>query len=103
MPIPSDPKRRAGTVYRPSSPAKELIMPCMDSSGEITAAARKILAAMGEGAPLSEVAEKTGLPLYRIRSAARELAEAGLAQEKNETYAATEAGRAALATPSRGA
>jgi DNA-binding IclR family transcriptional regulator len=76
-------------------------MPCMDSSGEVTAAARKILAALAGGAPLSEVAEKTGLPLYRIRSAARELADAGLAQEKNETYVVTEAGRAALATPSR--
>jgi len=76
-------------------------MPCMDSSGEMTAEARKILAAMSGGVPLSVVADMTGLPLYRIRSAARELAEAGLAEEKNETYMATEAGRAALAAPPR--
>ncbi|MCL5006159.1 MAG: hypothetical protein M1404_06460 [Acidobacteria bacterium] len=75
-------------------------MPCKDSSGELTEMARKILAVMADGVPLNEVAEKTGLPLYRIRSAARELAEAGLAQQKNETYVATEAGRAAMATAS---
>ena len=71
-------------------------MPCMDSSGQMTEMAGKILAALAAGAPLNEVAEKTGLPLYRVRSAARELAEAGLAQVKNETYVVTEAGRAAM-------
>jgi len=75
-------------------------MPCKDSSGEMTEMARKILAVMAEGAPLSEVAEKTGLPLYRIRSAARELAEAGLAEEKNGSYVVTDAGRAAMGTVS---
>ena len=78
-------------------------MPCIDSSGEVNAAARKILAALADGAPLSEVAEKTGVPLYRIRSAARELAEAGLAEENNETCVPTEAGRAAIAAPRPGA
>ncbi len=72
-------------------------MPCKDSSGELTDMARKILAAMADGAPLNEVAEKTGVPLYRIRSAARELVEAGLAEEKNGAYTATEAGRVAMA------
>jgi predicted transcriptional regulator len=78
------------------------MMPCKDSSGELTEIARKILAVMADAVPLSEVAEKTGLPLYRIRSAARELAEAGLAEEKNGNYVATEAGRAAnAAAPGR--
>ena len=72
-------------------------MPCKDSSGEVTEMARKILAAMADGVPLNEVAEKTGLPLYRIRSAVRELVEAGLAEEKNGAYAVTETGRAAMA------
>ena len=86
----------AGMAYQPSSPGKELRMPCKGSSGEVTDMARKILAAMAGGAPLSEVAEKTGLPLYRIRSAARELVEAGLAEEKNDAYSVTETGRAVM-------
>jgi|YelNatPaOPRAMG01_1025707.scaffolds.fasta_scaffold13919_4 DNA-binding IclR family transcriptional regulator len=72
-------------------------MPCIDSSGEMTEMAVQILAAMAEGAVLNEVAEKTGLPLYRVRSAARDLAEAGLVESSNETFALTENGRAALA------
>lgn len=75
-------------------------MPCMDSSGQVNELARKILAALAEGAPLSEVAKKTDLPLYRIRSGVRELAEAGLVETKDETYVVTEAGRAAMATVS---
>lgn len=72
-------------------------MPCMDSSGELNATAGKILAAMETAVPLGEIAEKIGLPLYRIRSAARELVEAGLAEETDGLYVAAEAGRAALA------
>ena len=75
-------------------------MPCKDSSGELTSIARKILNVMAGGASLSEVAEKTGLPLYRVRSAVRELAEAGLAEEKEQTYVLTEAGYTAIASPS---
>jgi DNA-binding IclR family transcriptional regulator len=72
-------------------------MPCIDGSGRMTEMAGKILAAMAEGVALPEVAEKTGLPLYRIRSGARELVEAGLVEAKDETYILTEAGRAAMA------
>jgi predicted transcriptional regulator len=72
-------------------------MPCMDSSGELTETAGKILAAMTTAVPLSEVAQKTGLPLYRVRSAARELVESGLAEETDGIYVAADAGRAALA------
>lgn len=75
-------------------------MPCKDSSGELTSIARKILNVMAGGASLSEVAEKTGLPLYRVRSAVRELAEAGLAEEKEQTCVLTEAGYTAIASPS---
>ena len=76
-------------------------MPCIDSSGHMTEIAGKILAAMADGTPLNEVAEKTDLPLYRIRSGARELVEAGLVETKGEAYVLTEAGRAALANASR--
>lgn len=72
-------------------------MPCMDNSGELTEMARKILTAMANPAPLEEVARKTGIPLYRVRSAAREMIDAGLVEEKNGSYAAADAGRAAMA------
>jgi hypothetical protein len=72
-------------------------MPCIDSHGEIDENARKILAAVSEPATLDAVAEKSGLPLYRIRSAVRELAAAGLAEMKGEACVITEAGRAAMA------
>jgi predicted transcriptional regulator len=72
-------------------------MPCIDSSGELTATAGKILAAMTTAVPLNEVAQKTGLALYQVRSAARELVESGLAEETDGIYVVAEAGRAALA------
>jgi DNA-binding IclR family transcriptional regulator len=72
-------------------------MPCVDSGGELTESAAKILAAMATEVKLEEVAEKTGFPLYRVRGAARELAEAGLARDNDGTFVATEPGRAALA------
>lgn len=72
-------------------------MPCIDSSGQINETARNLLAALAESPSLVDVAEKTGLPLYRVRSGARELAEAGLVESANETYVLTEAGREAIA------
>ncbi len=59
--------------------------------------ARKILALIAHSTPLSEIARETGLPLYRVRSAARELADANLTERKEDTYALTEAGRLVLA------
>ncbi len=75
-------------------------MPCIDSSGQMTEMARTMLAALSDGATLSELAQKTGLALYRVRSAVRELVEAGLVEAKDETHVLTEAGRAALARAS---
>lgn len=71
-------------------------MPCMNNNGEITEMAKKILTVMTRSASLQEVAEQTETPLYRIRSAARELVEAGFAAEKDQSYVTTEAGLAAL-------
>lgn len=72
-------------------------MPCVDSSGELTDVARAILTSLTSPLPLGQVAEKTGLPLYRVRSAARELADAGLVEENDGVYVAADAGRAAIA------
>jgi len=71
-------------------------MPCVDGRGQLNEMAKKLLSAMADGSSLEQIAEKTGLPLYRIRSGTRELAEAGLVESANETYVLTEAGRAAM-------
>ena len=78
-------------------------MACTNSSGEVTEMARKILTIMSHPVSLDDVAGQTGLALYRIRAAARELVEAGLAERRDEAYVITENGQAALAkTPSQG-
>lgn len=71
-------------------------MPCINASGELTESARKILTAMDRPAPLPQIAAHAELPLYRIRSAARELAQAGLVAESQDEWQITAAGRAAL-------
>lgn len=71
-------------------------MPCMNADGELTDSARRILEAMEHAVLLSDTATRTGLPLFRIRSAARELAQAGLIAESEEKWQVTPAGRSAL-------
>ncbi len=71
-------------------------MPCVNTNGEITEMAKRILLAMVESTSLDKVAEQTGSPLYRIRMAARELVEAGFAEQKAQSFVTTEAGLAAL-------
>jgi len=71
-------------------------MPCVNANGEITEMAKRILLAMVQGSSLDKVAEQTGTPLYRIRMAARELVEAGFAEQKAQSFVTTEAGLAAL-------
>jgi len=44
------------------------------------------------GSP-EEIATATGLPLFRVRSGLRELAQAGLANQKNDRYEITEKGK----------
>ena len=71
-------------------------MACVNTNGEITDSARQILVAMTRPASLEQVAEQTGFPLYRIRSAARELTQAGLAAEAQEGWQITESGHKTL-------
>lgn len=71
-------------------------MACVNPNGEITDSARQILVAMTRPASLDQIAEQTGFPLYRIRSAARELAQAGLAAEAPDGWQVTASGHKAL-------
>ena len=55
-------------------------MACIGASGELTDSARKLLAALDTPAPPDQVAARTELPLFRVRSGLREMAEAGLVE-----------------------
>ncbi len=62
-------------------------MPCISPDGKPTETGIKMLKALqgGIGAP-EAVAQTTGLPLFRVRSGLRELAQAGMVEPKNGDY-----------------
>jgi len=72
-------------------------MPCIRSDGSLSAAAKKVMAAMENPITLEAVAASSGLPLYQIRSSVRELVEAGLVAVQGDHYVMTEDGRRKLA------
>jgi DNA-binding IclR family transcriptional regulator len=62
-------------------------MACISPDGKPTESGTKMLKALksGLGSP-EEIAGRAGLPLFRVRSGLRELAQAGLASQKGEEY-----------------
>jgi DNA-binding IclR family transcriptional regulator len=68
-------------------------MACISPDGKPTESGSKMLRALqaGSGSP-EEIANKAGLPLFRVRSGLRELAEAGLAKQKGDRYELSEEG-----------
>ena len=68
-------------------------MACISPDGKPTESGTKMLRALnsGLGSP-EEIAKETGLPLFRVRSGLRELAQAGLASQKDDKYEITEKG-----------
>ena len=68
-------------------------MACISPDGKPTSSGAKMLRALksGLGSP-EDIAQNTGLPLFRVRSGLREIAEAGLATKTNDKYAITEKG-----------
>lgn len=62
-------------------------MPCVSPDGKPTESGTKMLRALQAGLKSpEEVARHTGLPLFRVRSGLRELALAGLAEQKEDSY-----------------
>jgi len=62
-------------------------MACVSPDGKPTESGAKMLRSLKAGAKLPEnVAEDTGLPLFRVRSGLRELAQAGYANSKGDKY-----------------
>jgi predicted transcriptional regulator len=70
-------------------------MACVSPDGKPTESGTKMLRALQAGLKSpEEIAGKTGLPLFRIRSGLRELNQAGLVVEKAGKYEITEKGTA---------
>ena len=72
-------------------------MTCISPDGKPTESGTKMLRALalGLGSP-EEVAKDTGLPLFKVRSGLRELAQAGLANLENDRYLITDRGQELL-------
>ena len=73
-------------------------MACVNPDGTVTASATAILTALRAVATAEQIAPLAGLPLFRVRSALRELVEAGLVVAGDGSYRLSEAGRARIAT-----
>ena len=56
-------------------------MACIDADGKLTRSGELILLAMMEPADVDFVAKESGQPLFKVRSAIRELSKAGLLEE----------------------
>ena len=67
-------------------------MGCVNPDGTLSSQAEAILKALTSPKSVEEVARETGLPLYRVRSAVRELAGADLIEETGGSFRATPVG-----------
>jgi predicted transcriptional regulator len=69
-------------------------MACISPDGKPTESGTKMLSALKAGAESAEeIAQKAGLPLFRVRSGLRELTQAGLVTEAGGKYAITDKGK----------
>lgn len=76
---------------------REAIMACIDPDGTLTVTATFLLKALNKRPlPPQEIAKAIGEPVFRVRGNLRELADAGLIQEKDGDYLLTDAGRERL-------
>ena len=68
-------------------------MACISPDGKPTESGSKMLRALQAGLKSpEEIAKEAGLPLFRVRSGLRELAEAGLAKQRDDRYELSEMG-----------
>ena len=67
-------------------------MPCLQPDGTLSRIGVAVLKATLKPATPKEVAESTGIPLYRARSAIRGLVKAALVERTEESYVATRHG-----------
>lgn len=69
-------------------------MPCVSPDGKPTAGGITLLKSLKDKRLFpEEIANKTGLPLFRVRSGLRELKNAGYVEERNGKYELSEKGK----------
>jgi len=69
-------------------------MPCVWPDGSLSTSGRLMLAAVQTDSTAEDVAEVTGMPLYRARSSLRQLLAAGYISEEDGRFSQTEDGAA---------
>jgi len=68
-------------------------MACISPDGKPTVSGAKMLRALKDKAgPAEDIAQKAGLPLFRVRSGLRELTQAGLVSQNGDNYELTAKG-----------
>jgi len=71
-------------------------MPCISPDGKPTTSGAATIKAIKDGAATpEEIANKTGQPLFKVRSGLRELANAGFIKETENKFALSEKGNTA--------
>lgn len=68
-------------------------MACVNADGTITETARSLLKAVESPLGAEEIAARLGLPLFRVRSSLREMAEAGLILSQGDDFVISGEGR----------
>ena len=69
-------------------------MPCVSPDGKPTSSGMALLQSLKDKAlSPKEVADKTGQPLFRVRSGLRELKNAGFVEETEDKYRLSEDGK----------
>jgi predicted transcriptional regulator len=67
-------------------------MPCINTDGTISRSAELILLSCHTASTFEDLVREVKLPLFRIRSATRELAAAGLLEPAGDKFLTTEKG-----------
>lgn len=67
-------------------------MVCLPSDDILGSTGVSVLLTLSTPATLKEVAQKTGLPLFRVRGTVRRLLEAGLTRQVNQMFQITPEG-----------
>jgi predicted transcriptional regulator len=69
-------------------------MPCVSPDGKPTSSGMALLQSLKDGALTpKEIADKTGQPLFRVRSGLRELKNAGFVEETEDKYSLSKNGK----------
>jgi predicted transcriptional regulator len=69
-------------------------MPCVSPDGKPTSSGMALLQSLKDGALTpKEIADKTGQPLFRVRSGLRELKNAEFVEETEDKYSLSEDGK----------